>query len=79
MPVFYLHIYYRDMAARDEEGLELASLEAARSEAIAGARGIMRDELRNGRLSLGSRIEIEDSSGRMLATVPFREAITVSG
>ncbi len=78
MPVFCLHIYHRDMSARDEEGLELASLEAARNEAIAGARGIMRDDLRNGRLSLGSRIEIEDSSGRVLATVPFREAITVS-
>lgn len=79
MSLFHMHIHHCGMLARDEEGLELLDLEAARREAVAGARSIMADELMNGRVCLGCRIEIEDSNGRLLATVPFREAVTLTG
>ncbi|WP_375403721.1 DUF6894 family protein [uncultured Sphingomonas sp.] len=79
MPLFYLHIHYCDGLARDEEGLELPSLDAARDEAIAGARAMMCEELKQGRVRLGCHIDIEDGDERLLAVVPFREAVTFTG
>lgn len=79
MSLLHMHIHHCGMLARDEEGLELPNLETARREAVAGARSIMVDELRKGQLCLACHIEIEDSDGRLLATVPFREAVTLTG
>lgn len=79
MSLFYMHIHHCDVVARDEEGLDLPDLQAARREAIAGARSIMGEELAKGRLCLGSHIEIEDGDGRLLATVPFRDAVMLTG
>lgn len=79
MSLYRFHIHHCTAVARDDEGLELLDLAAARREAIIGARSIMGDELANGRLCLDCRIEIEDGAGRLLATVPFRDAVTVTG
>lgn len=63
----------------DEEGVELADLDAVRAFAILAARDLMAGEVRSGRLCLGCSIDIRDAHGRQVLVLPFREAVTVSG
>jgi len=79
MPRFYFHVY-NDLIAKDEEGLELRDIAAAREEAISGARGLMAAELvEKGRLRLQHRIEVTDEQGRTVLTIPFRELVEIEG
>ena len=48
MPRFYFDVYDTGRFSRDEEGLELSSIEEARSQALAALRDIARDELPDG-------------------------------
>ena len=74
MPRFYFHILTRTTVIRDEEGTELADLDAARCEAINDARGMMSTAIREGRDISHRHIEICDAVGTVLLKVPFSEA-----
>lgn len=75
MPRFFFNIY-NDMVAIDEEGVELPDLEAARAEAIRGARSLISDAVvTQGRLNLKHRIEVEDEERRPVFMLPFGSAI----
>lgn len=74
----YFFNIFNDADVIDEEGIELPSLAAARNEAIRGARSMMADHLKAGKpITLRHRIDIADASGKVLATIPFRELITI--
>lgn len=75
MPRFYLHIRDNDRWIEDPEGSDLPNLEAARQEALAGARGILAEKLRAGEVLDGQTIEITDDAGMVQAVVPFRNAL----
>jgi hypothetical protein len=78
MTTYYLHLHNRDIDAPDEEGAELADIEAARWLAITGIRDFMSAELKDkGAIDLRGHIEIADGSGAVLATVAFTEAVTI--
>ena len=77
MPRFYFHLI-NDIDVPDEEGQVLSDLEAARAFAIVQSRalvGAMAAE--EGRIVLHHRINIEDEDHRVVASVAFREAVTV--
>jgi hypothetical protein len=76
MPHYHLNLY-NDVISVDEEGVDLPDLEAARDAAIANIRDIMKDELARGHIMLGHRVEIVNARGQILATVFFRDAVTV--
>ena len=76
MPRFFFHLY-DDMVARDDEGQELPDAEAARSAALVSAREMACAEVLAGRLNLGHRLEVEDESGTLLASVRFSEAVDI--
>ena len=76
MPRFHLNLY-NDVISLDEEGVDLPDLEAARDAAILNIRDIMKDDLARGHITLGHRVEIVSDRGRILATVFFRDAVTV--
>lgn len=78
MPGFFFHVY-DDGVALDEEGRDLRDVETATREAIKGARELMCEQLRNGRLFLGHRIEFEDEDGNRVAAIPFRELVRIEG
>lgn len=78
MPRFFFHIY-DDGVARDDEGRVYPDLEAAKGEAIKGARELMCEELRKGSLTLSHRIEVEDEDGNVVATIAFRELVRIEG
>jgi hypothetical protein len=75
MPRFYLHIHNSNGKTVDEEGQEVADVEAARATAIAGIRSVLADEILRGSLDLRGRIEIEDEAGAVRAVVAFSEAL----
>jgi hypothetical protein len=76
MPRYYFHLH-NGATARDEEGRELPDLETARQEAIKAARELMGEDIKQGRLQLGHRIEIRDAEGSEALIVQFREAVTI--
>jgi len=75
MPRFYMHVSNGHGFAEDEEGVELADEDAARDEALAGARDLMASELKKGELNLSSFIEVEDEAHRLLFTLHFSDAV----
>jgi hypothetical protein len=76
MPRFFFNVRDGDQTFCDPEGTELASLDAARHEALMDARWILAEGLRTGRVALDRRFEITDKAGQILATVRFQDALS---
>jgi predicted O-methyltransferase YrrM len=77
MPRYFLHIRDGDELIPDEEGSDLPDLDAAREEAIQGARDILAEKIRTGDPLDGEKIEICDAQGHVLAVIPFRSMINL--
>ena len=75
MTRFHLHIRDGDEFIEDPDGSDLPDLDAARAEAVQGAREILAQKVKAGEVVDGQRIEITDDAGTLLATVPFKDAI----
>jgi hypothetical protein len=75
MPRFFFHIRDRDGLTEDPEGTELPDLDAARTDALAAARDILAERIAKDGRTGDPRFEIRDEAGRLLATVPFRDAM----
>ncbi len=73
MPRFYFHVRDGDRLTRDADGADLPSLDTARAKAAAAVREAASRLLRPGQDLSGRRFEIADESGRVLATVGFRD------
>ena len=78
MSHYFLHLHNRTGFTRDDEGLELADLAAARDEAIRNIRGILSSEILGGRVDLNGRVEIADGDGTVLAVVQFTDAVQLT-
>jgi hypothetical protein len=76
MPLFFFHIH-DDFSVADEHGIDMVDAAAARAAALAGARGMMSEQVKTGRLSLHHRIEVEDESGDNVLILPFADAVTI--
>ena len=75
MPNFFLNVRDGDHLTRDVEGTEFADLAAARAEALAAARDVLGDEIKNDQVQDNRQYEITDEAGRVLATVPLMDAL----
>lgn len=75
MPRFFFNIHDGDQILGDLEGTELATLDAARHEALVDARWILAEELRADGVTLERQFEITDEAGQILATVRFQDAL----
>lgn len=73
VPRFFFNIRDGGQTFCDPEGTELATLDAARHEALMDARWILAEELRTGRVTLERQLEITDEAGQVLATVHVRD------
>ena len=77
MPRYHLNLI-NVIDVMDEDGAEYADLAAAKAAAIGSAREMMAAHVRNGRpIDLAHRIEVASSDGMVLATIKFRELITI--
>ncbi len=77
MPRYFFHICDGSGVTDDEEGLELPDADAARTEALRGARALMADEIQHGVLTLASFIDVEDEEGRQLFRISFADAVAI--
>lgn len=76
---YFFHIHECGKLFIDDEGLELPDGDSVYTQAVAGARGIMAGEVSRGQLCLSCRIEVVDEQQRPVLTLPFKEALAVTG
>ena len=76
MPRYFFDIC-DDIVSTDEDGLDLADEDAARAEALRGARDLICEQVRNGRINLGHRIEVLDEARRPVLTLTFGAAVEI--
>ena len=76
MPRFFLHLRNR-VDVPDEEGVELPDAYSAIAEAFHSAREIAAWDVREGRLNLRHRIDVEDEQHQHVGTVTFADAVVV--
>ena len=79
MPRFFFNIRNGSGFTEDEEGRTLADAEEARREALKGARDLIADEAKQGRIDLAGSIDVTDEAGAPVLSVPFRDAVTIDG
>lgn len=77
MPVYRFHVF-NDIDAPPEESEDLPNLASAHLKAIDYARDLAAHAVRQGRLNLTHRIEVEDNEGTSLLTVTFADAIDIT-
>jgi hypothetical protein len=76
VPRFFFHVF-DEAEMFDDEGLDLADSDAARRAALAGARAMICDQVKSGRLTLHHRIEVEDESGAPVLRLAFGDAVAI--
>ena len=79
VPLFYLHLLNGGGWVRDPEGRDLPDLDAAKKEALAGARDLMASEVKAGELRLDALVAIEDEHGDEVYRLRFADAVTIAG
>ena len=79
MTRYFFHLRSYSDELLDSEGCELPNLEAARDQAIRYAQDTLSHEIREGRLNLSYRLDVEDSDGTIAHSLPFSEAFEVVG
>ena len=77
MPRFFFNIRNGNGLTEDEEGRDLPDAATAREAALKGVRSIVAEEVKEGHLDLGGRIEVIDEAGTSVIEVPFGEALAL--
>ncbi len=70
---YFFHLF-NDLDVPDLEGRELPNDAAAREVAIAEAREMIAESVRNGSLNLSHRIDVENRFRQPVVTVRYRDA-----
>ncbi len=61
----------------DPEGREVPSIDALRKAVLVSARDLMTGDVREGVIDLRFRIDVEDESGDIVYTLPFKHAVNI--
>ena len=77
MARYFFHLRDGSDHLPDLEGRELPGLDEVRQVALTCARDTLSQELKDGRLDLAYRIDVEDAQGMIVHTLPLREAFEV--
>lgn len=77
MARYFLHLRDGTDEVLDLEGTKYGSLGAVQAATLDGARDLMREDLRTGRLDLGFRIDAEDDMGIVVHSLSFAHAIEI--
>ena len=72
---YYFHLRQSDGYVVDEEGLELGGMDAVITAATLGARSLIAGDALDGRLPLGSIIEVDDENGGRVLELPFADTV----
>jgi hypothetical protein len=77
MARYFFHLRHHTDTLLDPDGVELADMAAVRALALRSARDTLSHEIRCGRLDLRYRIDVEESNGAVVHTLPLTDAFTV--
>lgn len=79
MPRYFFHLH-NDVDCPDDEGVEFADLEAARSHALRTVRFTAGETVKDyGHIIGDHHLDIENGDGQVLDTVYFRDAVKIKG
>ena len=79
MPVYFFHLRDGEDTLLDPDGRVLDGSAAIARSALAEARALISDEARLGRIRLDQRIDVEDADGVVVHSLPFSEAVEITG
>lgn len=79
MAHYFFNLHECGKGTLDPLGMECASVDAARVEALRAAREVMCAEVNEGRLCLSCHLEVLDAQGAQVLFLPFREALEITG
>ncbi len=74
MTRYHFNVFNRVGFVIDEEGQELAGVDAARRKAVTSIRSIIAAEASEGRIDLQGHVDVVDEGGSTLLRVEFGEA-----
>ena len=77
MARYHFNLRERSGLVEDEEGRELAGMEEVRAEALRGVRSVVAEDVLQGRVDLSGVLEVVDSEGRSVFSLPFRDAVDI--
>jgi hypothetical protein len=75
MPRFYVNFRSGGSTASDDQGIDCATLEEARTTALASARELLADNIKSGSQSPLEAVIISSESGQELMTIPAKDAL----
>lgn len=75
---YFFHLREPGVYVRNEEGAELADLEAAYAHALYNVRDIISMEVRDGVIPLSHVMEIADAAGNVVRTISYVEAVKLT-
>jgi hypothetical protein len=76
---YFFHLRENGAYLIDDEGLDLADMDAVRAAATAGARSVIASEVMAGRVPLQAVVEVDDEDGRRVMTLPFKDVVLLEG
>jgi hypothetical protein len=79
MATYYFNIQECGTLQEDLTGRAFDTFEAAYDHALEVARNVMSDEVREGRLCVACNVDILNADRKLLQSVPFRQALAISG
>ena len=75
MPRFYINFQNGDRISKDDEGIELPSLDEARKAALISAREILADNIKGDAKNPLRAVIITGESGQDLMTIPAKDVL----
>lgn len=75
---YFFHLRDGVDVALDPEGIELPSFEAAQKKALEAARDSLSHDIRDGRIDVRLRIDVENGAGAVLHSQPFQDAFEIA-
>lgn len=79
MARYFFNVHDRLGHLRDREGSELPNLAAVRARAIHDARSLMSADICEGLINVADYVEVTDAAGAVVLTLPYSEAVTITG
>lgn len=79
MALYYFHLRDGEDILLDPDGRILEGAGAIALCALVEARALISEEARSGRIRLNQRIDVEDADGVVVHSLPFSEAIEITG
>ena len=77
MAKYFMHLRNGADEVLDPEGVELADIDAVRTNVMTSARDVLVGDLRNGFVDLRYRIDAENEGGQVVYTLAFKHAFSI--